>query len=234
VNYPFFKDSLRLRRIKKKLKKFPKPASGAVYEFDKAEESVENAHSHILLGHFKKLMPSVDKTEETKTLYQFDGQGQKDFRSWIRYNEFYAHMQRVLIKVDRMSMAHSLEVRVPLLDQRIVDFAWHLDSDFGLTKKEELKKFLKRALSQHIPLDMMNQKKMGFYVPIGDWLKTTLKDDVQDLLLNKPIYGEEYLDRSVWNALVTAYYEGKGGISEWGIWIMYSWQKWGLKMKQLL
>jgi len=228
ANYPFFKDSLLVRRIKKKLKIFPKPASGAVYEFTKAQESVENAHSHILLHHFKKLMPGIDKTENTKSLYRFDYQGQKEFRNWIRYNEFYAHMQRVLIKVDRMSMAHSLEVRVPLLDQRIVDFAWHLDSNFGLTKKEELKKFLKRALSQHIPLGMMNQKKMGFYIPIGDWLNTSLKEEVKELLLNNPIYGEEYLDRPEWNKLVTDYYEGKGGAGEWGIWIMYCWQKWGI------
>ena len=82
-------------------------------------------------------------------------------------------------------------------------------------------------MEQYIPADVINQKKMGFYVPVGDWLKTSLKEEVLDLLLEKPIYGEEFIDRTVWNKLVTDFYEDKGGVSEWGIWIMYCWQKWG-------
>ena len=54
-------------------------------------------------------------------------------------------MQCVLIKVDPTSMANSLELRVPILNQRIVDFAWKLDSDFGLKKDKVLKGFLKKS-----------------------------------------------------------------------------------------
>lgn len=232
-NFSFFKEKLAVRRLKKKLKVFPKPESGAIYEFETAEEMVQNAHSHIALGHMPNMFVGVENTPETKEAYHFGGKTQHQFRDWLRHNEFYAHMQRVLIKVDRMSMAHSLEVRVPLLDQRIVEFAWSLGSDFGLDKNIPQKAFLKKVLAQFIPSEMMNQKKMGFYIPIGEWLKTTLKDDVQDLLLNQPIFGEEYIDRRVWNDLVTAYYEGKGGISEWGIWIMYCWQKWAQHVENL-
>lgn len=232
-NYNFFKESLILRRIKKKLKVFTKPFSGAIYDFKRADEMVENDHSHIALGLMPRLFKGFEKTKETTEIYSFQGKTQKEFRNWLRYNEFYAHMQRVLIKVDRMSMAHSLEVRVPLLDQRVVDFAWNLDSDFGLTDDKELKKFLKRALNQFIPKEVMNTKKMGFYVPIGKWLKTELKEEAKDLLLNEPIYGEEFIDRHIWNAYVNDFYnDGRLG-NEWGIWIMYCWQKWKLEMNLL-
>lgn len=231
-SFPFFKDKLIVRRIKKKLKIFPKPEIGAIYEFENAENMVQNAHSHIPLGQIANIFQSVKNTPETVGLYHFSGSNQQEFRDWLRYNEFYAHMQRVLIKVDRMSMAHSLEVRVPLLDQRIVQFAWSLASEFGLDKTVSKKAFSKKALAQFIPSEMMNKKKMGFYIPIGDWLKSSLKEDVQELLLNQPILGEEYIDRKAWNGYVNEFYSGSGN-NEWGIWIMYCWQKWAQHLSKL-
>lgn len=233
ANFDFFKESLLKRKIKKKLRVFPKPASGAIYEFDSADEMVENDHSHISQYLFGELMPGIGKSKETEVLYRFNDDGKVKFRNWLRYNEFYAHMQRVLIKVDRMSMAHSLEVRVPFLDQRVVDFAWNLNSDFGLDQSVPQKTFLKKALAQFIPAEKMNTQKMGFYIPIGNWLKGSLREEAQDLLLNQPILGEEYINRKAWNKYVTNFYQTKGSSNEWGIWIMYCWQKWGQELHEL-
>lgn len=232
-SFPFYKNSLASRRVKKKLKVFRKPSSNAVYEFHTPDEMVQNAHSHIPLGWVNGMLPGVKNTANTEDLYSFYGKNQKEFRNWLRYNEFYAHMQRVLIKVDRMSMAHSLEVRVPLLDQRIVEFAWQLESDFGLTSDGTLKPFLKKVLAQYIPKETINQNKKGFYIPIADWLKGELRDEALHLLLNEPVLGEEYIDRKVWNAFVSDFFEKGQTGKEWGIWIMYAWQKWKQHLETL-
>lgn len=227
-SYYYFKDSLGTRRLKKKLKITKPAASGAVYDFKGIDEMAWNVHSHIFNA--DKIVPQSSFYPETRELYRFKGNNQKEFRNWLRYNEFYGHMQRVLIKVDRMSMASSLEVRVPLLDQRIVDFAWQLKSSFGLIENHRLKPFLKDRLAEHLPQELINQKKKGFTFPLSSWLKNELKEEVLDLL-HSDIYGQEYLDKEVWNQYIKMYYSEQRNISnEWGIWIMYSWQKWMQQM----
>ena len=87
----------------------------------------------------------------------------------------------VLTKVDRCSMANSLEVRSPLLDTRVVDYAWGMD--FHLKKNGTVQKYaLKQLLTQYVPDHIINQKKQGFSIPHGKWLKDELKDWAEDLL----------------------------------------------------
>ena len=80
----------------------------------------------------------------------------------------------VLVKVDRMSMAHALEVRSPLLDHRIVEFAARLpgrlkiDNQFG-------KLLLRRVAERRLPAEVLNQPKRGFSIPAGRWLRQELK-----------------------------------------------------------
>lgn len=79
---------------------------------------------------------------------------------------------RMLVKVDRASMAHSLEVRPPLLDYKLVEWACRLDPAFKFAAGEG-KRVLKAALAQRLPDSVLTRKKRGFGLPIADWLRAT-------------------------------------------------------------
>jgi asparagine synthase (glutamine-hydrolysing) len=89
----------------------------------------------------------------------------------------------ILVKVDRMSMLNSLEVRVPLLDHRICEFANSLRPDVKYAGNV-LKKPLKQLLAKHFNSDLIEQRKRGFGLPLSDWFKRgTLFDMFQDVVL---------------------------------------------------
>ncbi len=80
----------------------------------------------------------------------------------------------ILVKVDRMSMAHSLEVRAPLLDHRVIEYAARIPSQLKL-KKQEKKYILKECFKSLLPDEILYRKKMGFSVPLASWLRHELK-----------------------------------------------------------
>lgn len=102
----------------------------------------------------------------------------------------------ILVKVDRMSMAHSLEVRVPYLDHELVEFVFSLPSRLrlrGLTKKY----ILKKAIGSHLPPGIVGGRKRGFNVPIGRWLRTELREMVGDCLSESEIRRQGVFDGKV-------------------------------------
>jgi asparagine synthase (glutamine-hydrolysing) len=89
----------------------------------------------------------------------------------------------MLTKVDYMSMANSLEVRVPLLDYTIVDFAFSLPVNFKIDKNGG-KKILKETFRKDLPDELYTRPKRGFEVPLLKWMKTGLHDLIENELLN--------------------------------------------------
>ncbi|MCI0550146.1 MAG: asparagine synthase (glutamine-hydrolyzing), partial [Anaerolineae bacterium] len=90
----------------------------------------------------------------------------------------------ILVKVDRMSMANSLETRAPLLDYRLVEFAARLPVKFKL-RDGTTKYLLRRLLRKYLPEQAMEKKKQGFAVPIRDWLATSLNGYAKEILLDR-------------------------------------------------
>jgi len=80
----------------------------------------------------------------------------------------------LLVKVDRASMQYSLEVRVPLLDHRIAEFAFNLHSNLKI-KKDVPKYLLKEVLYDLVPAEFFKRPKMGFSIPLNKWLQTDLR-----------------------------------------------------------
>ena len=87
----------------------------------------------------------------------------------------------MLMKVDRMSMAASLEARTPFLDYRLVEFAMDIPSRYKL-KQNKLKYILKCAVSGLVPDEIIHRKKHGFHVPIDKWFRKELKSYCREIL----------------------------------------------------
>ncbi|MES1955159.1 XrtA/PEP-CTERM system amidotransferase [Salinisphaera hydrothermalis] len=90
-----------------------------------------------------------------------------DYKTWLPGD--------ILTKVDRASMAHSLEVRVPLLDHEFVGWAAGLPRDYKL-RRGEGKYLLKKSFEGHLPNDILYRQKKGFSVPLADWFRGPLRD----------------------------------------------------------
>ncbi|MGH8499506.1 MAG: asparagine synthase-related protein, partial [Methylococcales bacterium] len=91
----------------------------------------------------------------------------------------------LLMKADKMSMAASVELRCPFLDHIYAEFCASLPSRYKLDiDRGEGKVLLKQALEPHLPHEILYRPKMGFPVPIDDWLRGQLKSDVSDILLS--------------------------------------------------
>jgi asparagine synthase (glutamine-hydrolysing) len=90
----------------------------------------------------------------------------------------------ILTKVDRASMAHALEVRVPFLDHKLVEWVSGLPSSLKIQGAEG-KYMLKKALEPYLPHDIMYRRKMGFSIPLAEWFRGPLKQKLQDCV-NSP------------------------------------------------
>jgi asparagine synthase (glutamine-hydrolysing) len=100
----------------------------------------------------------------------------------------------MLIKVDRMSMSQSLEVRVPFLDHKIVDFAFSLPSNFKIDE-DNRKKILKDAFKNKLPEELYNRGKKGFEVPLLKWFKT----DLNSMITNDLLKDEFIIEQGIFN-----------------------------------
>ena len=125
-----------------------------------------------------------------------------DAMSLIQYIDMKTYLVGdILTKVDRASMAHSLEVRVPLLDHKFMEWISSLPPEYKL-KGQEGKYILKKSLEPHLPNDVLYRQKMGFGVPLGNWFRGPLKERlrsqiVEGGLANTGLFNKQYLEKLV-------------------------------------
>jgi asparagine synthase (glutamine-hydrolysing) len=116
------------------------------------------------------------------------------------------------VKVDRMSMDNSLEVRVPLLDHKLVEFAFGLPTDlkigYGADGRIETKRLLKRSAARFYPRELVERRKWGFGIPVHQWLNGPLKPMVHDLL-GGGSWLASHLDGGAVRGVVRDYYAGR-------------------------
>ncbi|MCW8886630.1 MAG: amidotransferase 1, exosortase A system-associated [Motiliproteus sp.] len=114
----------------------------------------------------------------------------------------------ILTKVDRASMAHSLEVRVPLLDHKFVEWGINVDSKLNIDGMEGKFSF-KKALEPYLPHDVLYRKKMGFAVPLVKWFRGPLQEKLRKSLLSGPMAESGLFNTDYLETLINQHTSGK-------------------------
>ncbi len=121
-------------------------------------------------------------------------------------------------KVDRASMAHSLEVREPLMDHELIEWLATLNSSQKI-RGQEGKYLLKKSMEPYLPNDVLYRPKMGFSVPLARWFRGPLKQRVQDSLLGSRLADTGWFNRDYLQHLVDAHNNGSRDYSA-SIWTL--------------
>ena len=129
----------------------------------------------------------------------------------------------ILTKVDRASMAVGLEARVPFLDHRVVEYAWHIPRELKINSGQS-KWPLRQILAKRIPKHLIERPKMGFGVPLDDWLRGPLKDWGYDLLDKQKLINQSFLNADLVRKKWQLHQGGENhAYSLWNVLMFQSW-----------
>ena len=130
----------------------------------------------------------------------------------------------ILTKVDRASMAVSLEVRVPLLDHRVVEFAWRLPST-RLISNGVGKRPLRDVLYRYVPKELIERPKMGFGIPVGQWISGPLRDWTQEMLSKEALKNTGLFDVEAVRRRLNEHLSGSRNW-QYALWAILQFQAW--------
>jgi asparagine synthase (glutamine-hydrolysing) len=124
----------------------------------------------------------------------------------------------ILVKTDRVSMAHSLEARVPLLDATIAEFALSVPGDRHVRRFAK-KRLLRRAVAPLVPEAILKARKRGFAIPAAGWLRGELQPFAREVLSQEKIREQGYFDPAAVSGLLDAHVAGREDWSRqlWGL-----------------
>jgi asparagine synthase (glutamine-hydrolysing) len=169
---------------------------------------------------FSKNLGGYDSLEVLR--YYYDRAGTDDLLSRIQYVDIKTYLpDDILTKVDRASMAVSLEVRAPLLDHRLLELAARMPSSLKLRGRTG-KYIFKKAMSSALPDGILNRKKMGFAIPLGRWFRNELQDVAYSTLFDSAdgILDPGFL-KKIWNQHQRGHYDRSQHL-----WAVLMFRKW--------
>ncbi|MDN5211442.1 asparagine synthase (glutamine-hydrolyzing) [Fulvivirgaceae bacterium BMA12] len=224
--------------------RLPSPLKYLLYGTDRALFKNKFVNSNLLFetfgeGHFtghsrmsedlvNQIFPDLGQVQipEAYDVYRYeDGRSVKEILGKMRKAEFYGMMQKTLLKVDRASMANSLEIRVPFLKKSFIEASWRVDPllSYGPDKKKEL---LKKLLRSHFPKAPIDNRKRGFSVPLDKWMREGLQQPFQNLLIdNRKTHEDFNIDSARLSALFDQHQSGQKD-NKWSLFTIYSLFKW--------
>jgi len=186
-----------------------------------------DAMYHGIVSHWKEPVSIVYGSSELPTAFTESQRvgNISDFSNRMMLLDTLSYLpDDILVKVDRASMAVSLESRVPFLDHRIVEFAWQVPMAMKF-RNGKGKWLLRQVLHRYLPKELIERPKMGFGVPIGAWLKGPLREWAESLLHERRLR-----DEAIFNAapIRQKWAEHLLGSSNWQyyLWDVLMFQAW--------
>jgi asparagine synthase (glutamine-hydrolysing) len=153
--------------------------------------------------------------------------GARDVLGRSQFTDIKVYMtDDVLVKVDRMSMAHSLEVRSPLLDYRVLEFAARLPYKAKIAGNRG-KAILRDLAAKRLPDEIHKLPKRGFSIPLAEWLRTDLRPRVEDMIFAADFVGRAALDTAVVKRMWNEHLRGQRNheVFFWGLMMLGQWQR---------
>ena len=180
------------------------------------------APAHIVLGATEPHTPLTELMAES---------GNRSFEECMMYWDLMTYLPGdILVKVDRAAMAVSLETRVPMLDHRVVEFAWSLPLAMRV-RAAEGKWLLKKVLSRYVPPVLTERPKTGFGIPIDSWLRGPLREWAEELLDESRLRREGFFDPAPIREKWLAHVDGR---RNWAylLWDVLMFQAWWHEQQQ--
>ena len=179
-------------------------------------EEKQSLVKHSLPAAFRGLLKGVDELPQTSD----------DLAHFLWFDQNYYLADDILVKSDRMSMAHSVEVRPPFLDHRIVEFAAKLPAHLKIRGSQQ-KLVLSELRKDILPAAMIAGKKTGFDIPAHEWLRGPLRQMLLDSLRDGVADYGELFRKDIVEGFVTRHLERKANVGYhlWGLMILFQWMK---------
>jgi asparagine synthase (glutamine-hydrolysing) len=155
--------------------------------FNRLKGSLYKGDFAALLGDYTSNQPTRDLFSQVNGKSTLQKMLYVDTKSWLPDD--------LLVKADKMTMATSVELRVPLLDHQVLEFAASMPSSYKV-RGWTIKRVLKLALQESVPGKILNRKKAGFPLPYDRWLKTELRDFVNDTILSQNTALDSYFNKA--------------------------------------
>ena len=202
----------------------------------KRHRSEETIRNYVWLGSFSfpdfddilspEIKPEFDRNRLVEEISSYEKDfPAKDRMTLLQYLDLKLYLQEaILVKVDRASMASSLEVRAPFLDHELVEFVMGLPSSLKL-KGFTSKYLLKQAMSDILPTEIIQRKKKGFGVPIAKWIKGPLKELFEDMLSSRRIKQEGVFNAPYVESLLQDHLKNKKDNRK-QLWTLLIWELW--------